>query len=165
VLVLQAERALDLSGNPLPLDRGERRFRTALRIEPGPIRRPLEPLLLISDVGVEAGEALVGVLPIDIAQRDDVFRREIHQVGAPLAADADGGNVQPVAGSREPRPSTCRGTIAKPADVAATWDTNLRLEILAIVMSPLTDKHPDDTPSSPTPRTGEAMRVHLWASR
>jgi hypothetical protein len=38
--------------------------------------------------------------------------------------------------------------MAKPADVAATCVTKRRLEIRAIVISPigLTDKHPDDTP-------------------
>src|SRR5205823_14450725 len=32
-----------------------------------------------------------------------------------------------------PRPGTCRGTIAKPADVAATLVTNFRLDILPMV--------------------------------
>ena len=35
-------------------------------------------------------------------------------------------------GAVKPRPSTCLGTMAKPADVAATLRTNRRLEILAI---------------------------------
>src|ERR1700704_3057513 len=63
-------------------------------------------------------------------------------------------------GAVKPRPSTCRGTMAKPADVAATRDTNLRLEILAIVMSPiaLTDKHSDDTPD-PSSVIGRGLYV------
>src|SRR6185295_19143517 len=64
-------------------------------------------------------------------------------------------------GAVRPRPSTCRGTMAKPADVAATRDTNLRLEILAIVISPiaLTDKHSDDTPE---PSLVICGRLHVF---
>src|SRR5437588_11820828 len=51
-------------------------------------------------------------------------------------------------GAVRPRPSTCRGTMAKPADVAATLDTKLRLEIRAMISLQLvlTDRQPDDTP-------------------
>src|SRR5882762_1491260 len=49
-----------------------------------------------------------------------------------------------------PRPSTWRGTMAKPAEVAATLDTKLRLDIRAIffVSNGLTDRQPNDTPVS-----------------
>ena len=38
-------------------------------------------------------------------------------------------------GAVKPRPSTWRGTMAKPADVTATLVTNVRREIFAIVVS------------------------------
>src|SRR4051812_32038510 len=40
-------------------------------------------------------------------------------------------------GAVKPLPSTWRGTIAKPADVAATLVTNRRLEMWAMMTSPL----------------------------
>ena len=46
---------------------------------------------------VEASERLARVVPVHVAQRDDVLAREVDQVGAALAADADRGDVEQVA--------------------------------------------------------------------
>ena len=99
VLVLQPLHPSDGERNALAIDRGQRRFRPSLRVEAW--RRPIEPLLLAADVGVEGGERLVRVVPIDVAQRDDVLAGEVDQVGATLSADADRGDVEQVARRRE----------------------------------------------------------------
>ena len=77
------------------LARAERRFGPPLRVEPR--RLPIQPFLLVRDICVERGEPLVRVVPVDIAERDDILAGEVDQVGAPLAADADRGDVQEVA--------------------------------------------------------------------
>ena len=51
----------------------------------------------VRDLGVESGEPLVGVVPVDVADRDDVLGREVDEVGAAHAADADGRDVERVA--------------------------------------------------------------------
>ncbi len=45
----------------------------------------------------EAIERLAPVIPVHVAHRDDVLRRDVDHVGAALAADADARDVQPVA--------------------------------------------------------------------
>jgi hypothetical protein len=66
------------------------------------LRRRVEPLARVLDVGVEAVERLAGVVPVDVAERHDVLRCEVDQVRAPLTADADAGDVQRVARRRQP---------------------------------------------------------------
>jgi hypothetical protein len=49
-------------------------------------------------------ERVGGVIPINIAQRHDVLAADIMQIAAALAADADAGNIEFLAGRRLPRP-------------------------------------------------------------
>ena len=92
---MQPLHAGDVERHPLAFGRGERRFRPALRVEAR--RLAIQPLLLAGDVGVERGERLVRVVPVDVAERDDIFAGQVDQVGAALSADADRGDVQQVA--------------------------------------------------------------------
>ncbi len=100
MLILQARHARDLDRRPLALDGGERRNRPALRVEPRRVRRPVQALLLVFDVRRERVEALVRVLPVHVAQRDDVLAGHVDQVAAALTADADGGDVEQIARRR-----------------------------------------------------------------
>ena len=65
---------------------------------------------------------LAGIAPVDVAERDDVVaEREVEEVDLAHAADADAGDVEPVARRASgPRPSTCRGTMVRPAPVVPT---------------------------------------------
>jgi hypothetical protein len=60
-----------------------------------------KPILLLAHLGVERGERLAGVVPVDVAEGDDVLAGEVDQVGAPLPADADCGDVEEIARRRE----------------------------------------------------------------
>jgi len=112
------------------LERRQRRLGTSLRVDARLTRSvPIEASLLVGDVGIERCKTLVRVVPIHVAERDDVLGREVDQVGASLSADADGGDVEAVARRGLSASETWRGTMAKPAVVAATFPTNWRLEI------------------------------------
>src|SRR4051812_6685391 len=96
--LLQRLHARDRRRHPLAFERRQRHFRPALRVEAYlTALLAVEPSLLVGDVGVEAGEALVGVVPVDVAQRDDVLGREVDEIAAALTADADGGDVEAIA--------------------------------------------------------------------
>src|SRR5262245_2095106 len=99
---LKALGPLDLRGHPLTLEWRERRLGPALRIEAGLIRRPIEPLLLTLDARLQRCKAAIRVLPVDIAERNDVFGCEVDQIAAALSANAHAGDVERIAGSREP---------------------------------------------------------------
>ncbi len=102
MFVAQAFHALDFDGHALPLNRRQRRFGPTLCVEARLVRRSIEPLLLVLDRRVESGEPAIRVLPVHVAHRDDVLGREVDQIGSPLSADADGGDVERVAGRGEP---------------------------------------------------------------
>ena len=97
---LQPLHPLDLPGHALSLDGGQRRLRPALRVATRPIRRPIQPRLLVRYVAVERGKPFVRVLPVDVAERNDVLGGEVDEVRAALTAHADRGDVQRVARRR-----------------------------------------------------------------
>jgi hypothetical protein len=92
----------------------QRRFGAALRVDRRTIARPVEAFLLRGDLGVEPGETLVRVVPVHVADRGEVLRREVHEVGAPHAADADGRDVQQIARRGEAVPEHMPGNDRKP---------------------------------------------------
>ena len=64
-----------------------------------------DAILLALQIRLERGHhpLRAGKAPIDVAQRDDVVvEAEVEEVGAAHAADADAGDVEPIAGRRLP---------------------------------------------------------------
>jgi len=61
----------------------------------------LDALFEALDVDVEMVETFIGVTPVNVAEGDDILAGEIDQIGAAHAADADGGDVEHIAGRSE----------------------------------------------------------------
>ena len=56
-------------------------------------RRMVEAVPQLLDVGVQTLETFVRVAPVDVAEGDDVLARQVDEVLAAHAANADAGNV------------------------------------------------------------------------
>ena len=60
-----------------------------------------QPLLFALESSAQRVPRLAGIVPVDVAERDDVVaEREVEQVDLAHAADADAGDVQPIARRR-----------------------------------------------------------------
>src|SRR5262249_61618737 len=99
MFVSQTNCPVDLRSEALPLDLLEWRFGLALRIEVRFVRWPCQTLARSFNIGIKAIEAFVREAPIDVTHRNDIFRCEIHQIGAALSAHSDSRDVQAVAWS------------------------------------------------------------------
>src|SRR5262245_30252499 len=104
MLVSQTNCPVDLRSEPLPHDFLEWRFGLALRIEVRFVRWPCQTFARSFNIGTKAIEAFVREAPIDVTHRNDIFRCEIDQIGAALAAHSDSRYVQAVAWGREASP-------------------------------------------------------------
>src|SRR5262249_33164080 len=91
----------DLRAEPLALDFREWRFRLALGVHVRSVCWPRKTLSHSLDISTETLETLVRKTPINVTHRDDIFRCEIHEIGAALPAHSEGRDVQAVAWGRE----------------------------------------------------------------